>query len=167
LAKVKLKKTKPQTIAYIEHTGAYDKVPYEAYVEKLIAWARVHNVSRRPRPIAILLKNPDYTPDDRCKSEIGIPVKATAKGDGEVKVRQAQPALVISVDFKDSPERLLSVMEIFEEYAKDNGYDFIGPVTQVFKGKPKQVNGKMVLHCELTMAVRKSWGPKAGNGSKR
>jgi len=166
LMKVKLKKTKPQTIAYIEHSGAYDKAHFEAYFLKLFEWARMHRVRKGVHPIAILLKNPDYTPDDQCKSEIGVPVMATAKGDNEVKVRQVQPALVISVDFKGSIERLPNVMETFKEWTEGNGYDFSGPVMQVFKGKPKQVKGKTVLRCELMMVVRKSWGPKAGNGSR-
>ena len=38
--KIKIQKLKPMKLAYIEHIGKYDKVPYDKYVPRLYEWAK-------------------------------------------------------------------------------------------------------------------------------
>ena len=50
--KIKIQKFKPIKLAYIEHIGKYDEVPYDRYVPRLYEWAK----EKKVRPAN--LKNP-------------------------------------------------------------------------------------------------------------
>ena len=59
MVEVKLKKSKAYRAAYIEHTGAYDKVPYGDYYDRLFGWAKQKNLKPAGPPMAIFLSKPE------------------------------------------------------------------------------------------------------------
>ena len=59
MVEVKLKKSKGYKAAYVEHTGAYDKVPYGEYFDKLFGWAKQKNLRPVGPPMAIFLSKPE------------------------------------------------------------------------------------------------------------
>jgi len=73
-AKVKVEQRKPVKLAYIEHTGAYDDIPFETYIGRLYGWAKKAHVRPGFYPLGVFYDSPGETPPEKCRSEIGIPI---------------------------------------------------------------------------------------------
>ena len=42
--KIKIQKNKPIKLAYIEHIGKYDTIPFDKYIPRLFEWAKENKV---------------------------------------------------------------------------------------------------------------------------
>jgi DNA gyrase inhibitor GyrI len=73
MAAVKIEQTRPMTIAYVEHTGEYGKLPFEEDMKTLCGWAKANKVRPGLQALGIFHGNPSETPPERCRSEVAIP----------------------------------------------------------------------------------------------
>ncbi len=60
MEKIKLEKTKPMKLAYIEHVGDYGEILFNDYISRLYAWAKENKVRPGFTSIGIYLDNPHY-----------------------------------------------------------------------------------------------------------
>src|SRR3990172_6151826 len=63
-AKVKVEQRKPVKLAYIEHTGAYDDIPFETYIGRLYGWAKKAHVRPGFYPLGVFYDSPGETPGE-------------------------------------------------------------------------------------------------------
>ena len=86
MAKPKLEDRKPTSIAYIEHMGAFDKIPWQQDIEKLYGWAKEQKVMPGFYPIGIYLDDPKSVSLEKCRSQVAITFKGEAKENSGVKI---------------------------------------------------------------------------------
>jgi DNA gyrase inhibitor GyrI len=153
--KIKLQKFKAVKLAYIEHIGRYDEVPYDQYVPRLYAWAKENKVRPGFKNINVFHDDPQKTEPSQCKCWIGIPIKGEANSDDEVKIQDIPETEVATMKFKGPNTEYADAYRIIEEWMNEQGYDWNGPSYEVCTKKPKIVNGEMILSTTIHVPIKK------------
>ena len=62
MGKIEVKERKPCTLAYIEHFGPYDAIPFEKYFPQLYGYAKEEKVMSGFTPLGIYFSKLIWTP---------------------------------------------------------------------------------------------------------
>lgn len=155
MAKIKIEKTKPMKLAYIEHFGEYASVPYDKYVPKLYEWAKEKKVRPGFKNINIFHDDPEEKNPSECKTWVSIPIKGNANSDNEVKIEEMPAMEVATLKFKGPASEYKNSYREIKEWMDENGYEWAGPSLEVCSKKPKIVNGEMILHTTIQVPIKK------------
>jgi len=151
----KVEKRKATNLAYIEHQGPYDKVPWEDYINRLYGWAKEQKVMPGFYPMAIYHDDPEKTPPENCRSEIAITFKGRAKEQGGVKIRKMPAMSVAAVSHKGLGSEFKNTYAMLAGWIEKKGYEVSGPPIEVYSKKPEIVDGTTILYAKVMMPVKK------------
>jgi len=155
MEKIKVKKTKPMKIAYIEHVGDYSETPYDRYISRLYAWAKEKKVRPGFSAISICYDDPEKTPRDQCRSEICIPIKGSADPDEEVKIKELPSMEVAVIKHKGRSSEYVETYGRLNKWIEENGYEWNGPSMEVYTKKPKVVGGETIIYANVQVPIKK------------
>ena len=155
MTKVKVKKTKPMTLAYIEHTGDYGEIPFDEYISKLYGWAKKQKARPGFKAIGIYHDNPEEKPPAECRSEIGIPIKGTANPDEEIKIKELPAMDVVVIKHKAPASQYEETYKKLSEWMEENGYEWAGPSMEEYTKKPKVVGGETIIYANVQAPIKK------------
>ena len=151
----KLKKSKAYKVAYIEHVGAYDKVPYGDYYDKLFVWTKHKNLRPAGPPMAIFLDRPEETPPEKLRCEVLIPIQGEAKPEGEIKIKEIPSTDVTSITHRGPTKDYPKTYEKLRKWVDENGYVYAGPVMEIYLSKPKIVRGETVVFTNIQASIKR------------
>jgi len=154
MASQKVEKRKATNLAYIEHRGPYDKVPWEKYIEGLYRWAKEQKVMPGFYPMAIYNDDPEKTPPEQCRSDIGITFKGRAKEQGVVKIRKMPAMKVATISHKGPGSEFKNTYAKLGEWIQKKGYKISGPPIEIYSRKPEVTDGVTVLYAKVMMPIR-------------
>ncbi|HLB68115.1 MAG TPA: GyrI-like domain-containing protein [Thermoplasmata archaeon] len=154
-AKVKVEQRKPVKLAYIEHTGAYDDIPFETYIGRLYGWAKKAHVRPGFYPLGVFYDSPGETPPEKCRSEIGIPISGEAPPEGGVRIREIPAMNVAALSFKGQPSEYRNAYRELSAWVSEHGYEWAGPSIEAYTKKPERVRGKTVMYAKIMAPVRR------------
>ncbi len=156
--KIKIEKTKPMKIAYIEHVGAYSEVPFDKYIPRLFEWVKGKKVRPGFKSLTLCYDNPERTPPEKCRSEIAISIKGTATPDEEVKIKNL-PSMEVAVIKHEGPaSEYGDTYRKLSQWIEDNGYEWANepvPAWEEYTKKPKIVNGETILYAKVKVPIKK------------
>ncbi len=152
---IKIHTFKPIKLAYIEHSGRYDDVPYETYIPRLYAWAREHNMRPGFKNINVFHDDPQKVNPSECTCWIGIPVKGTASSDEEVRIAEIPEMQVATMKYKGPNSKYQDAYNVIGTWMEEQGYEWDGPSFEVCSKKPKIVNGQMILSTTIHVPLKK------------
>jgi effector-binding domain-containing protein len=155
MAKPKLEKRKAQTIAYIEHSGPYDKVPWDKYIESLYGFAKAKKVMPGFYPLAIYFDNPQETPENKLRSHIAIPIHGNPKPDKDIKIGKLPAMTVASVSHKGPGEEFKNTYQQLNDFIKEKNLKCAGPPMEIYTKKPEVVGGKTILFAKVMIPTKK------------
>jgi effector-binding domain-containing protein len=155
MANPKLETRKAANLAYIEHKGPYDKVPWEDYVKRLYGWAKEQKVMPGFYPMAIYHDDPEKTTPEGSRSDIGITFKGRAKEQAGVKTRKMPAMKVAAISHKGPGSEFKNTYAKLTEWIDKKGYKISGPPIEVYSKKPEVVSGVTVLYAKVMMPVKK------------
>jgi len=155
MAKIKIKKTKPYKLAYVEHVGDYGNVPFDKYISQLYGWAKEKRVRPGFRPIGIYYDSPEHTPPEKCRSEIGIPIHGTSEPEGDIKIKDMPVMEVAAIKHAGPAKDYCKTYGMLGEWMAQNNYEWAGPAVEVYTKKPKVVGGETMIYVEVQVPVRK------------
>ena len=153
--KINIQKLKSIKIAYIEHIGKYDEVPYDKYVPRLYEWSKENKVRPGFKNINVCHDDPQEKNPSECKCWIGIPIKGNAKSDEEVKIKEIQEMEVATMKFKGPGSEYKNAYQKINNWMNEKGYEWDGPSFEVCSKKPKMINGKMILSTTIHVPIKK------------
>jgi effector-binding domain-containing protein len=151
----KLEARKATNLAYIEHVGAYDKVPWEDYIKRLYGWAKEQKVMPGFYPMAIYLDDSEKTPPENLRSDIAITFKGKAKEQAGVKTRNMPAMKVATISHKGPGSEFKNTYAKLTEWIEKKGYRILGPPIEVYSKKPEVVGGVTILYAKVMMPVKK------------
>jgi len=151
----KLESRKASNLAYIEHVGAYDKVPWEQYIERLYGWAKEQKVMPGFYPMAIYHDDPEKTTPEKCRSEIAITFKGRAREQGGVETRRLPAMKVAALSHKAPGSEFKKTYAQLSEWIAEKGYVVSGPPIEVYTKRPEVVGGVTILYAKVMMPVKK------------
>ncbi len=155
MAKVNVEKREPQTIAYIEHTGAYSEVPFQEYTERLYGWAKENKVRPGFYPLGIYLDSPEQRPPDELRCEIGIPVYGEPSPSGDVKVKEIPAMEVATIKHAAPAADYAKTYEALGMWIEEQGYEWAGPAIETYTKKPEMVEGQLIHYAKIQAPVQK------------
>ncbi|MBI5000067.1 MAG: GyrI-like domain-containing protein [Euryarchaeota archaeon] len=155
MPEIVVKKREATKIAYVEHTGPYDKIPFDVYIGKLYGFAKENKVMPGFHPFAMYPDDPKVTPPEKLKSEIAITLKGEAVPSKGVKVKILPEMEVAVIKHKapgtEFPETYRKVME----WVAANGYECSGPCLEIYTKKPTVEGAKTIIYANIQVPIRK------------
>lgn len=156
MAKVRLEERKELKIAYIDHTGPYDTIPWPEYLERLYRWAKDRKVIPGFHPMGIYVDDPYTTTKEELRSQIAISFKGEARGGDGIRTRTL-PAMTVATLSHNGPSSIFKQSyDELETWVAANGYRCSRPPIEVYSRKPEVVDGKTILHAKIMAPVRKA-----------
>jgi len=153
--KIKVKRRRAGSFAYIEYSGPYAKIPFEDAFSRLFAWAKETKAGPGFAPFVIYASDPRTTPESGLVTKVAIPIRKTGEPRGEVKVGQL-PEMEIAVKKHDAPaEEFKRSYAELQKWIVDNGYESYGAPMEVYTGKPKVRDGRTIIYSDIQFPVRK------------
>ncbi len=153
--KVKVETRKAGKVAYIEHVGAYDRIPFTEYIERLYGWAKANKVRPGFHPFGIYYDMPKETPSDKRRCEIGIPIFGDGPSTGGVKTKDLPEMKVASYSFKGPSSEYQPTYDALGAWIAENGYAWAGAPIEVYSKKPEQVGGQLIMYAKIQVPIRK------------
>jgi effector-binding domain-containing protein len=160
MTKVKVEKKDAVKLAYIEHVGAYDKIPFDKYVPRLYGWAKENHVRPGFYPMGIFPNPLSCGPAEKTRSEIGIQVYGEAKPDKGISIRELPAMEVATISHKGPSAEYPKTYENLSDWISQHGYEWSGPAIEIYTRKPKIVGGETILYTKIEAPVRKVPMPK-------
>ena len=140
-------------LAYIEHAGRYDQIPWDKYIPRLYTWAKEQKVMPGFFPMGIYLDNPTVVSGESCRSEIGITFKRKAMESGGVKIRHMPAQKMATVSFKGPGTEYDKAYAELEKWIDEKGYRVSGPSIEIYSKKPEVIDGITFLYSKILMPV--------------
>jgi len=153
--KIKIQKNKPIKLAYIEHIGKYDTIPFDKYIPRLYKWAKENKVRPGFKNINVYHDDPNEKTPSECKTWVGIPINGKAESDDEVKIEEIQEMEVASLKFKGPSSEYEQVYQKINIWIEENGYNWAGPSFEVCSKKPKMKNGELIFTTTIQVPIEK------------
>jgi AraC family transcriptional regulator len=155
MAGPKLEERKGSGLAYIEHQGPFDKIPWQEYIERLYGWAKQQKVMPGFYPMGIYHDDPEVVPPEKCRTDIAITFKGKAKEQAGVKVRKISAMKVATLSHKGPGSEFPKTYATLKDWIDKKGLKVSGPPMEIYSKKPEVVGGKTILYAKVMMPVAK------------
>jgi len=153
MAGPKLESRKTANLAYIEHIGPFDKVPWEEYIHRLYRWAKEQNVMPGFYPMGIC--DPEKVSPGDLKSEIAITFKGKAKESDGIMIKKMPAMKVASMSHKGPGSEFRNTYAKLGEWIDKKGYACSGSPMEIYSKKPEVVDGVTILYAKVMIPVKK------------
>lgn len=152
---VDIEKRKPTVIAYLEHEGSYNRIPYEEYHDKLTSWVKEKGLKPKGKMLAIYHDDPDETPAIDQRADVGIPIPKEVDSDKKVKVKKLPAMKVVEMKHKGPRADYEKTYSRLRKWIKKHKYKEVGDPIEIYAGKPKISKGKMKIKSKIQIPVEK------------
>jgi len=140
---VEEKRIKDTQVAFIRYRGPYDMIP--ELIEEVISWVMKKDLNMTGMIYGAYFNRPEDVPPEELFYEIGASFEGNAKDEGNVQVKIIPEHTVVLTMHKGPLDQIGPVIEGLANYAVENGYDIIGPVTEIYLNNPKEVKPEELL----------------------
>ena len=155
MAGIRVEKRKRTRLAYIEHTGKYDEIPFQKYFEKLYGWAKENHIRPGFYPLGIYNHNPDVTPPEKLTSEIAIPIYGRGKPEAGLKLKELPAMKVATISHKGPSSEYHNTYQKLNKWIEEKGYEWSGPSIEVYTRRPKVIGSETILYAKIEAPIRK------------
>jgi len=130
-------------VAFMRYRGGYDKIP--ELIAEVVEWVMDKGQNMTGMIYGAYFNSPEDVPPEKLRYEIGASFEGSAKEEGNVQVKIIPEHTVIAAMHKGPYTEVGPVIHGLAEYAVKNGYDIIGPVTEVYLNNPNETNESELL----------------------
>jgi len=138
------KRIEETKVAYAQYKGSYSKIPDNIMeVGKLVA---DDGLEMTGMVYGSYFNSPEEVPEDELEYEIGFSFEGDLKlQEGKLGFKEIPEHSVLSAIHKGPYTNVGPVIHAIAEYASKNGYDIVGPVTEVYLNNPNDVKQEDLL----------------------
>jgi effector-binding domain-containing protein len=138
------KRIEETKVAYAQYKGSYSKIPDNIMeVGKLVA---DDGLEMTGMVYGSYFNSPEEVPEDELEYEIGFSFEGALKlQEGKLGFKEIPEHSVLSAIHKGPYTNVGPVIHAIAEYASKNGYDIVGPVTEVYLNNPNDVKQEDLL----------------------
>ena len=140
---VKEKRMEDAQVAFMRYRGGYDKIP--ELIAEVIQWLTDKNLNMTGMIYGAYFNSPEDVPPEELRYEIGASFEGEAQDEGKVMIKIIPEHTVITAMHKGPYTEVGPVIHGLAEYAVENSYDIIGPVTEVYLNNPNEVEPSELL----------------------
>ncbi len=150
----KFEERKDFDLAYIEHKGAYDKIPWDEYIPRLYGWAKDQKVMPGFYPMAIYYDDPGSVPSKDLRSDVGITYKGEARGRNGIRVKNVPSMKVVTASFKGPGSDFKRAYDELMDWMTKKGYMAVGPSIEIYSKIPEVVDGIAIIYAKIMIPVQ-------------
>ncbi|MGB9937801.1 MAG: GyrI-like domain-containing protein [Methanobacterium sp.] len=149
---IKIKDIEEKKVAYVSATGSYEQLP-ELFGE-VVGYAMKEELDIIEPPYGTYFNSPMDVSLDKLRYEIGIAFAGDSDGEGKVKIKYIPSHQAVFTIYKGPYGQAAQIYEALIKYAIKNGYDIVGPVTEIYLNNPMEVK-EVDLLTEVRFPVKK------------
>lgn len=124
-------------VAYIPYMGTYEKIP--EHMQEVGQWVMEKGLEMAGMVYGTYFNSPEDVPEEKLQYEIGFSFKGEANPEGKVGIKEIPEHSVLAALHKGPYTEVGPVIHAIAEYSVENGYDVVGPVTEVYLNDPNEV----------------------------
>ncbi|MDD1763935.1 MAG: GyrI-like domain-containing protein [Methanobacteriaceae archaeon] len=132
--KVEEKRIEAAKVAYIPYRGSYEKIP--ELIQKVGQWVTEHGLHMAGLMYGTYYNTPEEVAEEDLQYEIGFSFAGEAQQDGQVGVKEIPAHTVLAAMHQGPYTEVGPVIHTVVEYAVENGYDIVGPITESYLNDP-------------------------------
>ena len=155
MGKIKIKKMKASTYAYLEYKGPYGGIPFDEFYKRLYDWAKENKARPGFKPFAMYPDDPNKTPEAETRTYVCIPIGKDPGVEGDVKVCTLQEGEMAVLKHNAPAEEYANSYAELGKWIEENGYEVTAPPMEVYTGKPKVKGGKTIIKSIIQFTVKK------------
>jgi effector-binding domain-containing protein len=133
---VEEKRIKDTQVAFMRYKGGYEKIP--ELIAETVQWVTDKGLNMTGMIYGAYFNSPEDVPPEQLRYEIGASFEGNAEDEGKVMVKIIPEHSVIATLHKGPYTEVGPVIRELAGYADKNGYDIIGPVTEVYLNDPNE-----------------------------
>ena len=120
--------------AYVPYKGSYDKIP--ELMQKVGEWLAQKNVEMTGVVYGTYYNTPEEVAEEDLQYEIGFSLAGEVYQDSEVGVKEIPAHTVLAAMHQGPYTEVGPVIHAVVDYAVKNGYDIVGPITEIYLNDP-------------------------------
>ena len=133
------KRIEETKVAYAQYKGSYDKIP--THLQELGQLVIDDGLNLTGMVYGAYFNSPDEVPENQLEYELGFSFDGDLKlQEGIVGFKEIPEHTVLAAVHKGPYNEVGPVIQAIGEYADNNGYDIVGPVTEVYLNDPNEVS---------------------------
>ncbi|MBM4241043.1 MAG: GyrI-like domain-containing protein [Euryarchaeota archaeon] len=134
---IKEKRIEEMRVAYTPYRGSYDKIP--ELMGEVVDWLMNKGLQMTGMIYGTYYNSPEDVPEEDLQYEIGASFDGDAQQEGRVGVKELPEHTVLAAMHKGPYTEVGPVIHAIVKYAVKNGYDIVGPITEVYLNSPMEV----------------------------
>jgi AraC family transcriptional regulator len=131
------KRIEEAKVAYIPHKGSYEWIPN--LMQEVGQWVINKGLQMTGRVYGTYYNSPEDVSEENLQYEIGFSFTGNAEPEGKVGIKEIPEHTVLAAMHKGPYTEVGPVIHSIVDYAVKNGYDIVGPVTEVYLNDPMEV----------------------------
>ena len=131
------KRIEEAKVAYIPYSGSYDRIP--EYIQEVGQWVMEKGLEMTGRVYGTYFNSPEDVAEEDLRYEIGFSFAGDAMPEGKIGIKEIPEHTVLSAIHQGPYTEVGPVIHAVVDYAVENGYDIVGPVTEVYLNDPAEV----------------------------
>ncbi len=105
--------------------------------------------------MGIFFDPPDANPQENLRSEIGIQIYSEAQSADGILIKEPPTMDVASISHKGPSKEYPKTYRDLSEWITRRGYEWVGPLIEIYTRKPKLVRGETILFTKIMAPLRK------------
>jgi len=138
------KRIEETRVAYAQFKGSYSKIP--EHMQEVGQWVIDEGLEMTGMVYGSYFNSPNEVPEEELEYEIGFSFKGDLKiQEGKLGYKEIPEHSVLTATHKGPYTNVGGVIRKIAQYAAENGYDVVGPVTEVYLNDPNEVSSEELL----------------------
>ncbi|MDP3065188.1 MAG: GyrI-like domain-containing protein [Methanobacteriaceae archaeon] len=150
---VEEKRVEEAKVAYIPQKGSYTKIP--ELMQEIGQWVMEKNLEMTGRVYGTYYNTPEEVAEEDLQYEIGFSIAGEAHQDGKVGIKEIPAHTVLAAMHQGPYTNVGPVIHAVVDYAVENGYDIVGPITEIYLNDPSTTSeDELVTEVHLPVIKR-------------
>lgn len=138
------KRIEEMRVAYAQFKGSYSKIP--EHMQEVGELVKDEGLNLSGMVYGSYFNSPEEVPEEELEYEIGFSFDGDLKlQEGKLGFKEIPEHTVLAAIHKGPYTNVGPVIHAIAEYAVKNGYDIVGPVTEVYLNDISQVTSEELL----------------------
>ncbi len=133
------KRIEETKVAYAQYKGSYNKIP--DHIQEVAQLVTDDGLKLTGMVYGSYFNSPEEVPEEQLEYEIGFSFDGDLKlQEGKLGFKEIPEHSVLAAIHKGPYTNVGPVIHAIAQYAVKNGYDIVGPVTEVYLNSPNEVS---------------------------
>ena len=131
---IKLIRVKSEIVAYIPFIGSYDNIP--KLMQEVGEWLMGKKLEMTGLVYGTYFNTPEEVSEDKLQYEIGFGFKGNAEPEDKIGIKEIPEHTVLAAMHKGPYTEIGPVIHAVIDYAVENNYDIVGPISEAYFNDP-------------------------------